>query len=291
MSRVHCIDCGNGVVVDPSGLCPEGHHVGSAGQRIDGAIGSATPHPDEPEPWVGRVDVKVEDAPEDAAPRAIRPPAAPGADVSPAATEQIGPDDLLRELHTIGDDSPPADHAPAPSEPADVATNGHANAHSPAATPSSPTEQTEDLTALEAAVHAMSTNGNGHADIPQPPADPPPPPAPTGPTDGDGNDHLDDLDALFTSTPPEPPQPAPAPVPPSDRSSALADVAALANAHPEPEPDGDEPVAADPPPPPGGDEPEERGRRRRATLDVSNFTASGAQVGRSGRSRRRRSSR
>lgn len=52
MSRVHCLECGNQVVVDPRGLCPEGHEVGASGARIEHAMGHEVAHPDEPEPWV-----------------------------------------------------------------------------------------------------------------------------------------------------------------------------------------------------------------------------------------------
>ena len=50
MSRVHCLDCGMSVVVDPNGVCPEGHTVGAAGARVASAIGSDIPFPDEPKP-------------------------------------------------------------------------------------------------------------------------------------------------------------------------------------------------------------------------------------------------
>lgn len=33
MARVHCTDCDMPVVVDPTGMCPEGHIVAGAGQR------------------------------------------------------------------------------------------------------------------------------------------------------------------------------------------------------------------------------------------------------------------
>jgi hypothetical protein len=51
VARVHCPDCEMAVVVDPNGVCPEGHLIGNAGRRIELAIGDHTPHPDEPEPW------------------------------------------------------------------------------------------------------------------------------------------------------------------------------------------------------------------------------------------------
>jgi hypothetical protein len=79
VSRVHCIDCGTGVVVDPSGFCPDGHRVGETGARIEAAIGVAVPYPDEPEPWVATVEERPDSEPNPAQPRAARPPTAPDA--------------------------------------------------------------------------------------------------------------------------------------------------------------------------------------------------------------------
>ncbi len=56
MSRVHCLECGTSVVLDPRGVCPEGHHVGAQGARVEQAMGHELAHPDEPEPWVYRIE-------------------------------------------------------------------------------------------------------------------------------------------------------------------------------------------------------------------------------------------
>jgi hypothetical protein len=199
VSRAHCLDCGDHVVIDPAGRCPEGHHVGTAGARIEGAMGSHTPHPDEPEPWVARVDLG-EDAPSgapEAIPvREIRPPSVPVIDAVPgevAAT--VRPDDLLRELHSLGDFDgssstnraapaaaatppvvPPAPVRPAAATPpvsAPVPAPTPAAAPAPDPTPApAPSLETpaapaasarpafDELTALEAAVQAL-TAGNG----------------------------------------------------------------------------------------------------------------------------------
>jgi hypothetical protein len=128
----HCIDCGNSALIDPSGRCPEGHIVGAAGARVAAAIGSATPHPDEPLPWVHQIELDPElvDGAE-GEPRTVRPPSVPTApDPSPRA-EQVATDDLMRELHALGDLGdlgdlagpvpPPAAAAPANTTPARAA--------------------------------------------------------------------------------------------------------------------------------------------------------------------------
>ena len=56
MPRVHCLECDAAVILDPRGVCPEGHHVGAPGDRVDQYLGTSTPHHDEPEPWVFRID-------------------------------------------------------------------------------------------------------------------------------------------------------------------------------------------------------------------------------------------
>jgi hypothetical protein len=204
VSRAHCLDCGDHVVVDPAGRCPEGHHVGVAGARIEGALGSHTPHPDEPEPWVARVELEEDDLPAAAVPaREIRPLSVPGSDlptdgaVTPPAARA---DDLLRELHSLGelgdlaapsgasgarqrpDASTPTTRPPVPTptgsapdlgSPPEVWT-ASAAAPPPASSPApSGRPAFDELTALEAAVQALTvdrdtaaTNGhatNGHA--------------------------------------------------------------------------------------------------------------------------------
>lgn len=139
MSRTHCTACDLDVVVDPTGRCPDGHLVGAAGPRVAAAIGSAVPHPDEPEPWVARVEVddlaiRAADAAETIgpvtgaaspvaghrpasldgrqhpsdlgsgtpAPRPIPSPAGPLPEVAAPAEGLDDAEDLLRELHALG---------------------------------------------------------------------------------------------------------------------------------------------------------------------------------------------
>jgi hypothetical protein len=180
VARVHCLDCGDHVVVDPMGRCPDGHHVGAAGARVAGAIGSDVPHPEEPEPWVARVDLDPElDAaePEPAA-REVRPMSIPSAPAEPAADVDPSPartEDLLRELHELGEldaASTPA-AVSVPSTPAPVRRVPSAPAK-PAAGPAPAADASvEELSALEAAVQALSTshddrsvhpNGDGQVD-------------------------------------------------------------------------------------------------------------------------------
>jgi hypothetical protein len=203
VSRAHCLDCGDHVVVDPAGRCPEGHHVGIAGARIEGALGSHTPHPDEPEPWVARVDLGEEDLPPTpaAAPaREIRPLSVPAAEPpldGAGSTSSTGrSEDLLRELHSLGDlgdlagpsSASSAGPSSAPSHPdageppavwtaPAAATAAPATPVTPPRAPSpAPSSRPafDELTALEAAVQALTadrdvaaTNGlagtNGHA--------------------------------------------------------------------------------------------------------------------------------
>jgi hypothetical protein len=132
----HCIDCGNSALIDPSGRCPEGHIVGAAGARVAAAIGSATPHPDEPLPWVHQVVLDPDLLDDDAAePRTVRPPSVPSApDPSPRA-DQVATDDLMRELHALGDLSDLGDLAgpsPSPTAAAAPATPSPAPAAAPA---------------------------------------------------------------------------------------------------------------------------------------------------------------
>jgi hypothetical protein len=199
VSRAHCLDCGDHVVVDPAGRCPEGHHVGVAGARIEGALGSHTPHPDEPEPWVARVDLDEEDlSPTPAAPaREIRPLSVPAAEPpldGAGSTSSTGrSEDLLRELHSLGDlgdltgpssatsaaasSAPSAPSSPEAGEPPAVwtapaaATPAPATPVTPPAAPSpvpSSRPAFDELTALEAAVQALTADRgvaatNGHA--------------------------------------------------------------------------------------------------------------------------------
>jgi hypothetical protein len=189
--RAHCLDCGDHVVIDPTGRCPSGHEVGIPGARIEGSLGSSTPHPGEPEPWVARVELDVELSPPPAATpaREIRPPAAPPAPeattlpTSPSAPAPTArPDDVLRELHSLGDlgAAPPRADVPAPAASRASAPPPTPAPPAPPASPpvwSAPAQHDdalarqadtaaasrsafEELSALEAAVHAL-TGANG----------------------------------------------------------------------------------------------------------------------------------
>ena len=121
MSQVHCLECGGKVVVDPRGQCPDGHTVGTPGNRIEMAMGHETAHPDEPQPWVYRIDpAEVDGEAKQGAARArlsvangatdgttngsgparparpVRAPGMPEEDDEPADAES-----LLRELHSL----------------------------------------------------------------------------------------------------------------------------------------------------------------------------------------------
>jgi hypothetical protein len=284
VSRVQCRDCNMEVVVDPTGRCPEGHLVGVAGERIAGSIGEGPRHPDEPEPWVGRVVIE-DDGPDEpvAEVRSIRPPSLAVRDDAPVA-DDTGNDGLLSEFASLGEDPGPA--------------------------PRSRPEELASATDLEAAVHQLS----GSVEAPAPPA-------PSSSDDASAD--LDELEH-FTPPPAEPaasnghhgnghaPAPAPvsAPSPAAEeeedddaRWQALADVAALAKDVPEPSlrfgqaSATSSPSPAPPPPPAAPPAAETRGPERgveaprghrddRPGLDMASFTAHGTKVG--GRGRRRR---
>ncbi len=101
MARVHCPDCEMAVVLDPNGICPEGHVVGNVGQRIELAIGDDKPHPDEPEPWSVMIEppAQVEEAP--AEPRDIRPISVASEDAP--GDDEADNDELMLELHALTD--------------------------------------------------------------------------------------------------------------------------------------------------------------------------------------------
>lgn len=112
MSRVHCLDCRMPVVVDPQGRCPEGHEVGEPGARIDQAMGSSLPYPDEPEPWVGTVVLDPADRPAtagsaDPAPRRPEPAWRPDHGRAPTPEHGDAPtpehEALLVEFQALGD--------------------------------------------------------------------------------------------------------------------------------------------------------------------------------------------
>lgn len=125
MARVHCPDCEMAVVVDPLGVCPEGHKVGAGGAgRIESALGDRSPHPDEPEPWAVEVAPdpplsSVEEQPDEK--RDIRPISlGDDADDGGVSAEPADNEDLLRELHALSGLEAAVDErpsAPAPSAP------------------------------------------------------------------------------------------------------------------------------------------------------------------------------
>ncbi len=183
MPFAHCLECGTSAMIDPSGRCPEGHVVGAAGARVAAAIGSSTPHPDEPQPWVGVVEAEGGDAP--AEDRVARPKPVPGVPAPPAGTSSPAADDLLRELHALGDlaaasdapaTPPTATPAPAPAAPAPApAAPAPAPAAPPTPTPPSAADEATDLDALANLAAAVRSLDDRGADAP--PAGSPPPPA------------------------------------------------------------------------------------------------------------------
>jgi len=241
VSRVHCLDCGMSVVVDPNGVCPEGHIVGAAGARVASAIGSDIPFPDEPEPWVSRVDLGDEPAAEPVV-RTVRPVSAPG--FAARAEEPEAPGDseeLLRELHSLSDlsdsrptrptlrspaptnrSTPPATGSPRPTElrptsaeraPSAASPTPPAAVPAPAPTssgsgPSRPSvprgngDALADLSALEAAVQALGIDQT-------------PPPRPDG-NGGRSADLQAHIEPEPLSTRPSPPDGRPASVAPID---------------------------------------------------------------------------
>lgn len=124
MPFVLCEPCGRQVIIDPSGTCPEGHRTGVVSPRaglgtgrVAASIGhrSSEPDPDEPEPWIGRIEVDElslvgAGAPvEQPEPRAIHPLAGPAMQDAPARSsapyvDDVDRDALLRELQALGGD-------------------------------------------------------------------------------------------------------------------------------------------------------------------------------------------
>ncbi|MGM0619037.1 MAG: hypothetical protein ACQEUI_13010 [Actinomycetota bacterium] len=180
MSRVHCLECGNQVVVDPRGLCPDGHEVGTDGARIEHAIGQEAVHPHEPEPWVYRIgadEVTVPARPpavgsllstqgdgngNGAGPsRRARPLRAPGL---PDDSSQDGSGDaesLLRELHSLA----ALDESLAERGEAVAERNGHSAQRRPEASAAAPPPPPTDLTtpATAAATTPRPTRGDPSA--------------------------------------------------------------------------------------------------------------------------------
>jgi hypothetical protein len=177
VGRVHCPDCAMAVVVDPSGMCPEGHYVGAAGARIEAALGRDLPHPDEPQPWIGVVELEASEEPSPE-PRQIRPVSIGHATSSADADTDGESTEMLRELHSLTDADEPADAQPehrlgGPKSNGSVRTSrptshlaavpdvnvrprptgGHQSADAPAA------DAFDELAALEAAVDLMASHG------------------------------------------------------------------------------------------------------------------------------------
>jgi hypothetical protein len=182
VSRVQCLDCGIAVVVDPRGICPEGHVVGSAGVRVANAMGGGSPHPDEPEPWVATVVLDEADARPAPRQRSIRPVPVLGPEEPTEDTEAADHEAMLRELHALGDLHDTAPAAPAALAPAPAAStpapSTPAASTPPDTSPAPPREQfaegLAELSALEAAFQAL-----GHDETPAPTPDPAPVAEPT----------------------------------------------------------------------------------------------------------------
>lgn len=311
MSRVRCIDCGIDVVVDPSGLCSEGHSVGTLGERLEHAIGTNIPHPDEPEPWVSSVD--VEDRPEadvggrslhpvstsdpDATTRSIEPLAAPGPlDAHTPSTGVVGDADseaLLRELQSLAELS---GSAPEPSTTRAESPGVHAE-HPASADENVPSTIDDDATAiatpdhaaapvgltelgaLEAAVHALETQ-RVTTDHATPTADRAQPAQPLAPVAApDTNSTPPPAARHLRLAPPVPAEPSP----PSE-------VTALAVARSPLPADHDEPTARVGPAPAASDPIGERdtdARNPAPALDLASFTARGKRVSNDRGGRRR----
>jgi nicotinate-nucleotide--dimethylbenzimidazole phosphoribosyltransferase len=204
VSRVHCLDCAAEVVVDPRGLCPSGHHLGTGGARVAAAIGSDTPHPDEPEPWVGRIE--PDEIPEVAppAPRTPTPQTAPG--LAPAAPPPIDTQDLFAELGALGDLDGDLDGTPSNGAPTSgFSTNGTSTsgalanaaplpATRPPERPEDPSPWTADEVSWSPELAAAAPNGHLDATSQTAPA----PAEPTGAHEAAGPSDVDAAADLFT---------------------------------------------------------------------------------------------
>lgn len=299
MARVTCVDCGGEVIVDPTGRCPEGHMLGPAGSRVDHAIGTDTPHPDEPEPWIATIEPdEVEGqaagphAATDGATRLAQPVKSPG----PAAASSNGTvdtDTLFNELHTLsqqsGDASPhtsngthapqPTTATPAPADAADTSADPQ-QPSSIASQPSAPVEPTQTPPA-DATPTGPTTSPRRNGDTATELSDlasleamlqelSESPGAATG--QAAGPDHTQDADAAGDRPRQEPAIEAPGvEIPPAPPAHAR---------------DRGEPTT---PPPPPAAAPEAAAPSPPADdgLDLSNFTAKGRKVSGKGRRSRR----
>lgn len=291
VSRVQCLECGIAVVVDPTGICPEGHLVGSAGVRVAGAMGSDVPHPDEPEPWVATVVLDEVDIGPAARERPIRPVQIAGAEAAEAEhREAADHESMLRELHALGD----IREATRPSAVPETATAPAPEAPPVAHVPPPPQEQVvegfAELSALEAAFHALGYDEDAMHGGQQPDT----PGAKAHVETGSGDD-LADVEGLFaspTATDRTDGRTPAAPAPDRDQVAAHA-VAPPASVRTRPTaPDAATPDAAAPPATAEPAEPtttdaDDAPRAKVAGLDITNFTARGSKVG-SGKGGRRR---
>lgn len=166
MSRVHCIDCGTDVAVDPLGQCPAGHLLPANGRRVTDAIGNGEPHPDEPVPWVGEVQIAAAETETVPAHRAAQPRSAPGLE---PAQEEVDSGDLLRELGALGIDDGGTPAAAVPSSPAPTgpapAVNGHAaDTHGPGVNGHAADARDPAVDGHSAAAQGPGVNGHTAAD-------------------------------------------------------------------------------------------------------------------------------
>ena len=296
MARVTCIDCGDEVVVDPAGRCPEGHLLGPAGSRVEHAIGTDAPHPDEPEPWIATIDPaevegQVADSPAAANgdARVARPVQAPGPSAA-SANGAVDTDALFNELHTLSElsgDAPPhtlnGNHAaqPATTTPAPArAPDDHAEPHRPSPAPGRPAAPVEPAPTppADAAATGPATAPRRDADTAAELSDLASLEAmlqelSESPGQATGTDATRDADADDGSRPP-PTVATPGVEIPSAPPAHARDRAEPTT--PPPPPPGPAPRDAAPSPPTGDD-----------SLDLSNFTAKGRKVSGKGRRSRR----
>ena len=244
MSRVHCLECGGQVVLDPRGVCPEGHHVGASGARIEQAMGHEVAHPDEPEPWVYTIDPSELSAAGARAngangpgswglgqngtgPREARPVHVPS--FGDEASESSGAESLLRELHSLAAFDQQHAGGNTPSTPVNGAATREQRsledtepvgppppptgskpqvARAPRPDPDAIAEAFAELSALDAPAQAMTSrsSANGRAHLNERTT-----PGRTQPGTADRQDRFDhdELASLFNTPPPPASAPAP----------------------------------------------------------------------------------
>ena len=321
MPRVSCVECQGPVVVDPQGLCPEGHYVGTTGARVEQAMGSSAPHPDEPQPWVFTIlPERLEgDAVEPngnhrapaatGQPREARPVQAPGM-IATDAGEDPAADSLLRELHSLSalddlaDERQRSDEGPPPPPVAETDP-----APEPAPRPSPPPRPDSDSIADAFAELSALDSSEEPASAPPPvpnvrPAPSPsvgtsggPSPTPPSPAATDepiDTDHTAEND--FASLFGDPVEPPPQPPTHDERADGGANAEAAAPASvPESHRGALRVVPNSPPTPPGQEEPSANRDPSPVpaapALDLTSFTAKGGAIGRNGRGKGRRSRR